>query len=44
MCMSVLSASMYVCIFSACRGKKRALDPLELEFQAVESYQMGARN
>lgn len=33
-----------ICVSSALRGQKRALDPLELELEVVGSCHMGARN
>lgn len=36
---------MYVCVLEACsarRGQKRALDPLELEFQMLVTCPVGA--
>jgi hypothetical protein len=46
MCMSVF-LRMYVCtscVFGACRGQKRALDPLELELWIVKCHYAGVRH
>lgn len=40
MFMSALPA----CVYSVCRGHKRASDPLELELQTVVRLHVGARN
>lgn len=44
MYMSILFVCMSVHHLCAQAGQKRVLDPLELEFQAIVSYLVGAEN
>lgn len=44
MLMDVLPVLCAPCVCNAQGGQKRAVDPLELEFQIVASYCVGAGN